>query len=478
LDYYHDVGFSWIGKFKNKMKLELHDKKVLVLGLGDTGLSALRWLHRQGARLYVADTRETPPGVAMLEAELPSVKLHTGAFAEAVFNDTEMIVISPGVAMSEPKVQAAIKRGVPVVGDVELFAQYKPASAKVIAITGANGKSTVTTLVGEMCKAAGLKTVVAGNIGLPVLDTLNGDVPDVYVLELSSFQLETTSSLNADAATVLNISEDHMDRYDGLDDYAQAKARVFFGKGVQVLNRQDAWSMGMALQGHAVVTFGLDEAANNSDFGLARQANNIQLMRGSKALLTTTEMKIAGLHNATNALAAMALCEAIGVPQVAMLKGLREYKGLPHRVEWVADIGNIAFYDDSKGTNVGATYAALQGLVSTDDSKKIVLIAGGDGKGQDFSPLADIVEKNARAVVLIGRDAPIIESALSGAKVDLIKAESMEVAVKTAFGLARAGDAVLLSPACASFDMFRNYVHRAEVFVKSVKALDRQEASA
>jgi UDP-N-acetylmuramoylalanine--D-glutamate ligase len=235
--------------------------------------------------------------------------------------------------------------------------------------------------------------------------------------------------------------------------------------------------MGMALQGHAVVTFGLDEAANNSDFGLARQANITQLMRGSKALLPTTEMKIAGLHNATNALAAMALCEAIGVPQAAMLKGLREYKGLPHRVEWVADIGNIAFYDDSKGTNVGATYAALLGLVSTNDSKKIVLIAGGDGKGQDFSPLADIVEKNARAVVLIGRDAPIIESALSGANVDLIKAESMEVAVKTAFGLARAGDAVLLSPACASFDMFRNYVHRAEVFVKSVKALDRQEAS-
>jgi len=460
------------------MKLELHDKKVLVLGLGDTGLSALRWLHRQGAHLSVADTRETPPGVAMLKAELPSVKLHTGPFAEAVFNDTEMIVISPGVAMAEPKVQAAIKRGVPVVGDVELFAQYKPASAKVIAITGANGKSTVTTLVGEMCKAAGLKTVVAGNIGLPVLETLNGDVPDVYVLELSSFQLETTSSLNADAATVLNISADHMDRYDGLDDYAQAKARVFFGKGVQVLNRQDAYSMRMAIQGHTVVTFGLDEVENNSDFGLARQANIIQLMRGSKALLPTTEMKIAGLHNAMNALAAMALCEAIGVPQVAMLKGLREYKGLPHRVEWVADIGNIAFYDDSKGTNVGATYAALQGLVGPNDRKKIVLIAGGDGKGQDFSPLADIVEKNARAVVLIGHDAPIIETALSGTKVDLITAQSMEAAVKTAFGLARAGDVVLLSPACASFDMFRNYVHRAEVFVKSVEALVKQEASA
>jgi UDP-N-acetylmuramoylalanine--D-glutamate ligase len=460
------------------MKLELKDKQVLVLGLGDTGLSALRWLHGQGARLTVADTREIPPGIAALEAELPSVKLHTGAFTETVFNDAEIIVISPGVPMAETMVQNALKRGVPVVGDVELFAQYKPASAKVIAITGANGKSTVTTLVGEMCKAAGLKTVVAGNIGLPVLDTLNGETPDVYVLELSSFQLETTSSLNADAATVLNISEDHMDRYEGLDDYAQAKARVFFGKGVQVLNRQDAWSMGMVLQGRGVVTFGLDPAANDSDFGLITQAEDTQLMRGQKALLATSEMKIAGLHNAVNALAALALGEAIGVPQAAMIEALRQYKGLPHRVEWVADISNVAFYDDSKGTNVGATYAALQGLVGPNDTKKIVLIAGGDGKGQDFSALAEVVAKNARAVVLIGRDAPQIETALSGTKVDLIKVESLEAAVKTAFGVAKAGDAVLLSPGCASFDMFRNYVHRAEVFVKSVKALAAEDVAA
>jgi UDP-N-acetylmuramoylalanine--D-glutamate ligase len=460
------------------MKLELHDKRVLVLGLGDTGLSVLRWLYRQGALLSVADTRKNPPGVAKLHAELPGVKLHMGAFTEAVFNLAEIIVISPGVPVAEPMVQAAIKRGVPVLGDVELFAQYKPSSAKVIAITGSNGKSTVTTLVGEMCKAAGLKTVVAGNIGLPVLDTLIGDEPDVYVLELSSFQLETTSSLNADAATVLNISEDHMDRYHGLDDYAKAKARVFFGRGVQVLNRQDVWSMGMALQGRAVMTFGLDEASSGSDFGLAIQVGLTQLMRGSKALLATTEMKIAGLHNAANALAAMALCEVIGVPQSAMIKALGEYKGLPHRVEWVADIGHVAFYDDSKGTNVGATYAALQGLVSPNDSKKIVLIVGGDGKGQDFSPLKEIVAKNARAVVLIGRDAGQIETALNGTKVALMKADSLEAAVKAAYGLAKAGDAVLLSPACASFDMFRNYVHRAEVFVQSVKGLAAEEAAA
>lgn len=460
------------------MKLELLNKQVLVLGLGDTGLSALRWLHRQGARLSVTDTRENPPGIATLQAELPSVKFYTGAFEEVVFKNAEIIVISPGVPMTEPLVEAAIRRGVPVVGDVELFAQYKPTSAKVIAITGSNGKSTVTTLVGEMCRAAGLNTVVAGNIGLPVLDTLNDTVPDVYVLELSSFQLESISSLNADAATVLNISEDHMDRYNGLEDYALAKARIFSGKGVQVLNRQDTWSMGMALQGRTVVTFGLDTATNNSDFGLVQQEGRTNLMRGSKALLAVNEMKIEGLHNAANALAAIALCEAIGLSDAPMIKALREYKGLPHRVEWIGEIGNVAFYDDSKGTNVGATFAALQGLIGPDDTKKIVLIAGGDGKGQDFSPLADIVARNARAVVLIGRDAPKIESALLCANVALIKVESLQLAVKKAFELAQVGDAVLLSPACASFDMFKNYVHRAEVFVQSVKSLAIEESVA
>ena len=459
------------------MKLELKDKRVLVLGLGDTGLSALRWLHRQGARLSVADTRQTPPGVEALKTEMPEVKLHTGAFIEAVFKDAEIIVISPGVPKAEPLVQAAIQRGVPVVGDVELFAQFKAASAKVIAITGANGKSTVTTLAGEMCKAAGLKTVVAGNIGLPVLDTLSGEAPDVYVLELSSFQLETTSSLNAGAATVLNISEDHMDRYQGLEDYAQAKARIFAGNGVQVLNRQDALTMGMKSQNRPVVTFGLDEADAENNYGLKHQADKTFLMRGKEALLDTQLMKIAGLHNAANALAAMALCEAIGISQSAMLKALSEFKGLPHRVEWVANIADVAFYDDSKGTNVGATYAALQGLVSPNSARKIVLIAGGDGKGQDFSPLGEIVKTNARALVLIGRDAPQIKAALAESGVEILNASSLENAVEQAYQVAVKGDAVLLSPACASFDMFRNYVHRAEVFVASVKDLASKEAA-
>ncbi len=460
------------------MKLELKDKRVLVLGLGDTGLSALRWLKGQGALLSVADTRQMPPGLALLEVELPETKLYLGTLTPQAFEGVDLVVISPGVSLSEPSVQAVIQRGVPVIGDVELFAQHRPSGTKLIAITGSNGKSTVTTMVGEMCRASGLKTTVAGNIGLPVLDTLNGDIPDVYVLELSSFQLETTSSLNATAATVLNISEDHMDRYHGLKDYAAAKARIFSGTGVQVLNRQDSMSLDMTLEGRTCVTFGLDEAKNAEDFGLGQKDGATILMRGENELITSHELKISGSHNAANALAAMALCEVIGLQKEVMIKALREYKGLPHRVEWVAEIGNITFYDDSKGTNVGATCAALQGLVGPNDSSKIVLIAGGDGKGQDFSPLSGIVARNARAVVLIGRDALEIQKGLNVESIHIVKVETLELAVKAAYDLAQPGDAVLLSPACASFDMFRNYVHRAEVFVQSVKALACQEAAA
>lgn len=447
------------------MKIELNDKQVLVLGLGDTGLSALRWLARQGARLSVADTRATPPGLDVVKAELPQVEVHCGPFTKAVFERADLIVASPGVPMAEPEIQAAVARGTPVIGDVELFAQHKPETAKVIAITGANGKTTVTTLVGEMCKQAGLKTVVAGNIGLPVLDALAMPVPDVYVLELSSFQLETTSSLSPDAATVLNVTEDHMDRYDGMASYAAAKARIFHGSGVQVLNRDDAWSRDMAIAGRPQVTFGMG-AATETGYGLLQRDGKTWLAQGDRALLSTDEMRLAGLHNAMNALAALALCRAIGIEMPSLLATLRQFKGLPHRVEWVAEHGGVEFYDDSKGTNVGATCAALAGL-----PKKVVLIAGGDGKGQDFSPLRAPVATNARAVVLIGRDAPLIRAAIADAGVDMIEAASLGEAVHRAYAVAKPGDAVLLSPACASFDMFRNYVHRAEVFVAAVQAI-------
>jgi len=450
------------------MKLELKDKRVLVLGLGDTGLSALRWLQRHGARLSVADTRAAPPGLDAVRAELPQVTVHLGAFQREVFAPAEIIVASPGVPLAEPEVQAAMACGIPVVGDVELFAQYKPAHAKVIAITGANGKTTVTTLVGEMCQAAGLNTVVVGNIGLPVLDALGMEEPDIYVLELSSFQLETTTSLQADAATVLNVTEDHLDRYPGMADYAAAKARIFHGHGMQVLNREDRWSRGMALPERKEVSFGLDAPPSHNDFGLLHRGGETWLAQGATELLKLSELRVVGLHNAANALAALALCRAIGLEYAPLLEVMRQFKGLPHRVEWVAEIGGVAFYDDSKGTNVGATCAALAGLPQT-----VVLIAGGDGKGQDFSPLRGPVEQNARAVVLIGRDGAQIGAVLADSGVTLVSADSLEQAVQAAHAHAQPGDAVLLSPACASFDMFRNYLHRAEVFVTAVRQLEK-----
>lgn len=452
------------------MTIELKDKQVLVLGLGETGLSALRWLKRQGARLSVADTRANPPGVETLHKELPEVALHAGAFSSTIFNSVDLVVLSPGVPMSEPEIQAAIARGVAVVGDVELFAQYRSTNAKVIAITGANGKTTVTSLVGEMCKAAGLKTIVAGNIGLPVLDALSmetlDDPVDVFVLELSSFQLETTTSLVVDAATMLNLSEDHMDRYAGMQEYAIAKARIFYHAKLQVLNRDDAWSMLMARAKLTQVTFGLSEPEDEHSYGLRQVDNATWLSCGTHDLMNVHDLNIAGLHNATNALAAIALCRGIGLDYAPIMQTLYNFKGLPHRVEWVANIDDVDYYDDSKGTNVGATCAALSGL-----AQKVVLIAGGDGKGQDFSPLKSAVTENARAVVLIGRDAPLIEAELLQTGVPLYQAIDLPEAVNIAKKLAQKDDAVLLSPACASFDMFNNYVHRAEVFVSAVNRL-------
>ncbi|PKO51753.1 MAG: UDP-N-acetylmuramoyl-L-alanine--D-glutamate ligase [Betaproteobacteria bacterium HGW-Betaproteobacteria-20] len=455
---------------------KLKDKKVLVLGLGETGKSVLRWLSTQGAHLFVADTREILAGVEVLKAELPKATIYTGAFKPAMFDGVDLIVASPGVPLNEPEIQAALQRGISVIGDVELFAQYRPASAKVIAITGANGKTTVTTLVGEMCKAAGLKTIVAGNIGLPVLDALSMETPDVYVLELSSFQLETTSSLQVDVATMLNLSEDHVDRYASFQDYAIAKARIFYNATLQVLNRDDAWSMLMARPKLAQVTFGLSDDASHGgtsdeiSYGLKQSDGNTWLCENENELINLQDLKIVGLHNAANALAAVALCRGIGIDYAPIIQTLYNFKGLPHRVEWVANIDDVDYYDDSKGTNVGATCAALSGI-----AQKIVLIAGGDGKGQDFAPLKVAVAENARAVVLIGRDAPLIEAALLPAGIPLYQAIDLPEAVNIAKKLAQTGDAVLLSPACASFDMFKNYIHRAEVFVRAVNELKVRE---
>jgi len=446
----------------------------------DTGASCVRWLLEHDATVRATDSRDEPPHAQHLREAFPEVLLSLGGFRMADIEWADMVVVSPGVALATPELQQAIASGKDVVGDVELFARaIRGSSAKVIAITGANGKSTVTSMVGHLCAAVGLDTVVAGNIGLPVLEALDNREtldrePDVWVLELSSFQLETTSSLLPDAATVLNISQDHMDRYANLDDYAAAKARIFAGNGVQVLNRDDAAVMAMALPDHTQASFGIDPLAAENDvppgFGLTRRKDRLWLAEGEEALLPVDKLPIAGLHNAANALAALALCRAIGLTYDGLVPALRTFEGLPHRVQRVAEIAGRTFYDDSKGTNVGATAAALTGF-----TVPVVLIAGGDGKGQDFSPLRDAV-CNTRAIVLIGRDGPLIAAAIGDACA-VHRAETMEQAVQLAYEMSQPGDAVLLSPACASWDMFRNYAHRAEVFIAAVQALGEADVS-
>ena len=433
----------------------------------------IAWLSGRGARLHGADTRADPPRRADVRAWLPDAAVHLGAFTDELFQGVDLIAVSPGVPLAEPALARALARGVPAAGDIELLArELQRSPARVLGVTGTNGKSTVTALAGEMCRAAGLDCEVAGNIGPTVLDVLArreqaGRLPEAWVLELSSFQLETTSSLAMNAAAILNVSEDHLDRYATLDEYAGAKSRIFTGKGTQVLNRDDPRSLAMAIPGREVITFGLDAPRRAGDFGLTVQEGESWLTQGATRLVALQELKIAGLHNAANALAALALCRAIELPLPPVLEALRAFRGLPHRVELVGEAQGVRYYDDSKGTNVGSTVAALAGLGA--QCLKIVLIAGGEGKGQDFSPLAGPVARVARCVVLIGRDAPAIERSLTGVPVPLRRAGDMDEAVDIAAAQARSGDAVLLSPACASFDMFKNYKHRGEVFKAAVQ---------
>ncbi len=456
--------------------MNYQDKHVLVLGLGESGLAMALWLARVGARLTVADSRAHPPGLAELAQGAPAAKRAFGPFDASLLAGVDILALSPGLSPEEEVVREARRRGIPVTGEIEIFAQALRSlgwreRCKVIAITGTNGKTTTTSLVGAMGRAAGRVTEVAGNISPAALKALMdcvdaGRVPELWVLELSSFQLETLDSLAPEAATVLNVTDDHLDRHGDLLGYGAAKARIFQGTGVQILNREDARVMAMAVSDRQVVTFGLNRPEDDSDFGLVHTDGKDWLAQGSELLLATSDMALAGRHNAANALAGMALCRAVGLPLAPLLEALRAFRGLPHRVEWVADLGGVSYYDDSKGTNVGATVAALTGL-----GKKVVLIAGGDGKGQDFSPLKDAAADHARAVVLIGRDAPLIEAALAGSGVSVQRAPDMPAAVRAARDLAQAGDAVLLSPACASWDMFNNYAHRAEVFIAAVKDL-------
>ncbi|HEX4326270.1 MAG TPA: UDP-N-acetylmuramoyl-L-alanine--D-glutamate ligase [Burkholderiales bacterium] len=481
-------------------------KKVLVLGAGESGLSMARHLAAAGASLRVADTREQPPGAQALRDALPEVEAVWGAFTPALFEGMDAVVVSPGVPVSGPlaheAVLAAKAAGLPFAGDVELFAlalaEEKEASGyapKVLAITGTNGKTTVTALTTFLAKRAGKSAAFAGNISPAALDAWHaakdaGSLPEIWVLELSSYQLETTSSLKPDAAVMLNLSEDHLDRHGAMADYAAAKARIFAGGGLQILNRDDPASLAMRRpfvpKGKkdappVVLTFGTSEPQSEFEYGLAREARPGGLTwlaegtaDGPKRLMPLEVLQIKGLHNALNALAALALNRTIGLPLAPMLKGLKDYAGEAHRVQTVAEVAGVSYIDDSKGTNVGATLAALTGLGGElRDGRKLVLIAGGDGKGQNFEPLAVPVAAYCRAVMLIGRDAAALESALAESGVAITRCESLEQAVSESAQAARAGDLVLLSPACASFDMFRNYAHRAEVFVAAVRELGR-----
>ncbi|KWZ34233.1 UDP-N-acetylmuramoyl-L-alanine--D-glutamate ligase [Burkholderia anthina] len=486
---------------------------VLVLGLGESGLAIARWCARHGCRLRIADTREAPPNLAALQAEGIDAEFVGGAFTPALLDGgVEIVGLSPGLSPLEPAlaalVAAANERGIAVWGELEFFAQalralgtsgYQP---KVLAITGTNGKTTTTSLTGLLCQRSGKKVAVAGNISPAMLDRLASAIdetalPDVWVLELSSFQLETARTFAPDAAAILNITQDHLDWHGSFDAYAQAKGRIFGATTTRVLNRDDAAVMKFAPAAGAAdaprtVTFGLNEPTQDGDYGLSRDNGIAWLVEAvdrdapdeattgrrrkrdaahtpdiaQKRLMPVDALRIRGLHNAANALAAFALARAIDLPAAPLLHALREYRGEAHRVEVIATIDDVDYVDDSKGTNVGATVAALDGL-----AQKTVLIAGGDGKGQDFAPLVAPVARWCRAVMLIGRDAPALRDTLAETGVPLADHATLEGAVHAAAELAEPGDAVLLSPACASLDMFRNYAHRAEVFRAAVDAI-------
>jgi len=501
---------------------QLAHKNVLVLGLGASGLALARWCARCGAQVTVADTRAVPPQLKALQGSVPQASFINAEMNEALLATAafDLVLKSPGLSPASVAglIRAAQAGKIACGNELSLFAQaladlkedqgYTP---QVIGITGTNGKTTVTSLTGQLVRCAGKSVAVAGNIGPTLLDTLaqkldenlhGKALPDVWVLELSSFQLDQVSNFEPTVATVLNVTQDHLDWHETLSAYVAAKAHVYGSNGIMLLNRNDALVMAAIPQPVPVMprvkakpprpylTFGSDEPRRPGDYGIETVNGMAWLVRAAQAdetvrrgkdeevvlhiqrLMPMEALRIRGRHNATNALAALALAVAAGCPLAPMLHGLRDYRGEPHRMESVAVVNGVEYFDDSKGTNVGATVAALTSLGT---ERKLVLILGGEGKGQDFSPLAEPVSRHARAVVLIGRDAPLIRSALRAGDVPLLDAASMQEAVIVAAQQARRGDAVLMSPACASFDMFDNYPHRARVFCDAVHALAQEQ---
>jgi len=440
---------------------------AVIVGLGRTGLSCARYLRERGWRIAVTDTRTEPPQLAALRELDARIPLRLGALDARLLDDALCVVVSPGVSLEEPFFAEARRRGLEIVGDIELFA--RAVDAPVAGITGTNGKSTVTTLVGRMAARAGVKVRVGGNLGEPALDLLAaahraGEAVGLYVLELSSFQLEATHSLDLAAAAVLNVSPDHLDRYSSVAAYADAKARIFARCDTAVINLDDPLVAAMPRPGQRTLSFSL-RATIGADYAVAMGDGGAWLTRRGEPLLPMSAMRIRGLHNVANALAALALGEALGLPLEAMIAELGTFTGLPHRTQWVADVAGVTYIDDSKGTNVGATIAAVAGM-----DGPLVIIAGGDGKNQDFAPLAPAFRGKVRHTVLIGRDRQLVGDALRGVCTTEY-CGSLEEAVRAAAAAARAGDTVLLSPACASLDMFRDYTHRGAVFAQAVKEL-------
>lgn len=446
------------------MGVIVSDRRTLVVGLGKTGLSCVRYLCEKGRDVAVADSRLSPPGLDELRAEWPDLPVYLGEFDADLFAGFNELVVSPGISVAEPAIRVAADKGAVIRGDIDLFSEV--ADAPIIAITGSNGKTTVTTLVGEMARAAGRRVEVGGNIGTPALELL-GRGADLYVLELSSFQLETTRELNALAATVLNVSDDHMDRYPDKMAYFQAKQRIFNGCQNAVVNLDDALSTPMARDNLRFLCFGFHRV-NPDTFSTRDDDEGTWITFGFDNLLLAEELGLMGQHNISNVMAALALGHAAGLPMDVMLETAKRFKGLPHRCEFVRRVSDVDYINDSKGTNVGATAAAIESLVPA--GGKIVLIAGGEGKGADFSLLAEPVATHCRAVVLIGTDAETIATAL-GNRVETVNAADIAGAVHTAKKLAQPGDRVLLSPACASFDMFRDYGDRGDRFRQQVEGL-------
>ncbi|OHR40986.1 UDP-N-acetylmuramoylalanine--D-glutamate ligase [Neisseria sp. HMSC071C03] len=441
------------------------NQKILVAGLGGTGISMIAYLRKNGAEVVAYDAELKPERVSQIGKMFDGLVFYTGRLKDTLSNGFDILALSPGISERQPDIEAFKQNGGRVLGDIELLADIvNRRGDKVIAITGSNGKTTVTSLVGYLCIKCGLDTVIAGNIGTPVLEAelqREGKKADVWVLELSSFQLENTESLRPTAATVLNISEDHLDRYDDLLDYAHTKDKIFRGDGVQVLNSDDVFCRAMKRAGREVKWFSLEHEA---DFWLERETG--RLKQGNEDLIATQDIPLQGLHNAANVMAAVALCEAVGLPREALIEHVKTFQGLPHRVEKIGEKNGVVFIDDSKGTNVGATTAAIAGL-----QNPLFVILGGMGKGQDFTPLRDALAGKAKGVFLIGVDAPQIRRDLDGCGLNMTDCATLEEAVQMAYAQAEAGDIVLLSPACASFDMFKGYAHRSEVFIEAFKAL-------